>query len=732
MVRYADTAGENTDRPLPHAWRYRNWVCECFNNDMPFDEFVRLQLAGDLIRSGSSREQLNEGIIATGYLAIARRYGHDIDKRAYLMYEDVIDNLGKNFLGLTTGCARCHDHKYDPIPMQDYYALYGIFESTRFAFPGCEPKGQPRDLVPLISQAEISRRMKPWNEKVARAKSVQARISQVTEQLKSLKQNAVRLVVPRTQVNEGATVPIGDIEADLKKGEVLQLTVFPNASHGADTTRIQWKIHQAGGMRRSWDVEDLIATFTRQNPLTTADDANWCFLETTNGPEFLTRAVEALPENAALKAWKRADDALAVFVNTADQPVKVWTTLPAKSLFVHPEINRPVAIAFVSPIDGKVRISGSVIDAHPAGGDGVSFEMTHIKSDRFGKSLLVAGRLVSQPAPDPGPKPDVPVAYAVADSTPVDARLQKRGDPEQPGDVIPRRWLTVFGGTPLGNPRESGRRELADWIAQHPLTARVMVNRIWQWHFGRGLVQTPNNFGFRGDPPSHPELLDWLAKEFVASGFRVKHIHRMIMQTAAYKRSSELSPHLVEVDPANRLLARFSRRRLTAEEIRDSLLKLSGNLDPTPARAHPFPPESTWRFTQHNPFHAVYRTNRRSVFLMVQRQRRHPFLALFDGADPNASTPVRQTSTVPTQALYFLNDPFFHEQAVALVQRLPQKTDQTKRMDQLYQIVFQRNPTARERGIGSAFLNQYPAEPDQKWAALARILLSSNEFIFVD
>ena len=144
VVRYADTAGENTDRPLPHAWRYRNWVFDAFQRDMPFDRFVRGQLAGDILSADLSGAERTEGIIATGYLAIARRFGHDIDKDMYLTHEDVIDNLGKNFLGLSIGCARCHDHKYDPVSAEDYYALYGIFESTRFAFPGCEPKGQPR------------------------------------------------------------------------------------------------------------------------------------------------------------------------------------------------------------------------------------------------------------------------------------------------------------------------------------------------------------------------------------------------------------------------------------------------------------------------------------------------------------------------------------------------------------------------------------------------------------
>ena len=166
VVRYADTAGENTDRPLPHAWRYRNWVLDAFNRDLPFDDFVRKQICGDITTSGVDSDDYAQGIIATGYLAVARRFGHDIDKDIHLMHEDVIDNVGKNFLGLTLGCARCHDHKYDPITANDYYALYGIFSSTKFSFPGCEPKGQPRDLVPLMDKTKAAALMADYQKRI--------------------------------------------------------------------------------------------------------------------------------------------------------------------------------------------------------------------------------------------------------------------------------------------------------------------------------------------------------------------------------------------------------------------------------------------------------------------------------------------------------------------------------------------------------------------------------------
>jgi Protein of unknown function (DUF1553)/Protein of unknown function (DUF1549) len=438
-------------------------------------------------------------VVATGFLALARRFGHDIDKDIHLTHEDVIDTMGKVFLGLSLGCARCHAHKYDPISAEDYYALYGIFESTKFSYPGCEPHQQPRDLVPLV------------------------------------------------------------------------------------------------------------------------------------------------------------------------------------------------------PADRRDRTA-----------------------------------------------PPVELAYGVTEGKPADARLQLRGDPEKPGPVVRRRWLEVLGAQPVASSSGSGRRQLAQWLtaADNPLVARVMVNRIWQYHFGKGLVATPNDFGTRGQPPDHPELLDWLAARFIEYGWRAKPTHRLIMLSGAYQRASLIdSSYPADADPENRLFTRFDRRRLSAEELRDSLLLLSGQLDRTPGGRHPFPPESSWQFTQHSPFSGRYETNRRGVYLMVERNRRDPFLALFDGADPNATTPQRQETTVPTQALYVLNAPFFHDQSRGIALRLNRESDPMKRLDATFRLVFQRAPTADDRSRAVRFLAGYAAElrdiaAAEKarfcWAALVRVLLSSNEFIYLD
>jgi hypothetical protein len=288
----------------------------------------------------------------------------------------------------------------------------------------------------------------------------------------------------------------------------------------------------------------------------------------------------------------------------------------------------------------------------------------------------------------------------------------------------------------------SGRLDLANWITakENPLTARVMVSRIWLHHFDQGLVKSPNDFGTRGTPPTHPELLDWLAAEFVAKGWSVKAMHRTIMLSATYQQASAHREDAAKADPENDRYWHFPRRRLSAEEIRDSLLIASGQLDRTPATAHPFPPESAWGYTQHAPFGTFFETNKRSVYLVNVRNRRHPFLGLFDGADPNASTPQRQVTTVPTQALYFLNDPFFHTQAGKVAARVLAKPE-AGRLDELFRIALQRPPTSKDRDIAAGFLDRYGkalaglSDADRAkaaWAALARVILASNEFLFVE
>ncbi len=557
VVRYADTAGDNSDYPIPQIHRYRDWVIAAFNRDLPYDEFVRDQLAGDL-RGGASVEESHARLIATGYIANARRFGSRVDDYPqHLTIEDTIDNVGRSFLGLTVSCARCHDHKFDPIPTQDYYALYGILHNTRYPWPGIELDKKQRDFVPLVPPAE-------FGEATTTIKTRQR------EQAK-LDKEATRL---RNLVKD---------ESDAEKKKTLQTQI---------------------------------------------------------------KAAEKLA------------------LDHARQP------LP--------------------------------------------FEF----------------------------------AYAVGEAAKFsEVTVQQKGDPAKPGETVPRRFLTVLGGAalPPGTPA-SGRAQLADWIlaADNPLPARVMANRIWQHHFGRGLVPTPNDFGKQGKPPTHPELLDYLATQFRAGGWSVKNLHRQIMLSRTYRLASARSAESLVRDPTNELLSSFPRRRLDAEAIRDSLLALGGNLDLSPAGAHPFPAPHEWKYTQHNPFKAVYESNRRSVYLMTARIQRHPYLAIFDGADPSTSTPARPTSTTPLQALYLLNDRLVHDQAGRVADQLSvHPGDERTRLNRAYELLFARPPAADERTAAQTFLAKARTQlhdagiaadsiEPEAWRACVRVLFRLNEFVYLD
>jgi hypothetical protein len=303
------------------------------------------------------------------------------------------------------------------------------------------------------------------------------------------------------------------------------------------------------------------------------------------------------------------------------------------------------------------------------------------------------------------------------------------------------------GGRPVEFPADgSGRLQLARWLTRpdHPLTARVIVNRVWQHHFGRGLVGTPNNFGVRGEPPTHPELLDHLADEFVRDGWSIKRLHRRILLSKAYQMSCAEDPDNAASDPGNRWRWRFDRRRLDAEALRDAMLSVSGRLDLTRPGPHPFPPMGQWGWTQHNPFKDVYPSNHRSVYLMTQLIQRHPYLALFDGPDTNASTGKRTTATVPLQALYLMNYPFVREQAEGLARRLVSASDGARqRVVRAHEWAWGRPPAPTEIEKGLGYVRRYaqalsgagaPAErvEVEAWTSYSRVLLTANEFVYLD
>ncbi len=344
--------------------------------------------------------------------------------------------------------------------------------------------------------------------------------------------------------------------------------------------------------------------------------------------------------------------------------------------------------------------------------------------------------------------PGMPVAYAVGDGQAADVHVQLRGEPQNPGPLVSRGVPQFLAGDhpPQIPPGASGRLELAQWLTSpdNPLTARVMANRVWQWHFGRGLVATPSNFGMRGAPPDHPELLDYLARRLIESGWSIKSLHREIMASRTYALASTGNAENAHRDPDNRFYWRFDRRRLDAESIRDAMLWASGQLDVSRPAIHPFPPVGEWHWTQHAPFKASYPSRHRSMYLMTQRIQRHPYLSLFDSPDTNMSTDVRTTATVPSQALFLMNNPFVSEQATALAERLiASSADTIKRIELAGLLCWSRKLNANDIERAASYLNGIRTELDRigtppdraqrdTWASYARVLLASNEFVYVD
>jgi hypothetical protein len=763
VVRYADTAGENTDRPLRDAWRYRNYVIAAYNHDTPYDQFVREQIAGDLLAAADPR-QYAQLIPATGYLAIARRFGHDIDKDMHLTYEDVIDTLGKSVLGLSLGCARCHNHKYDPVTTRDYYGLYGIFSSTKFAYPGCEPNQKVRDMVPLWTPDEMASKRKPFDDQLVALDSAIKKIkASQTERWNTMRQALTNpptfLAAAMTSDNGGQAAPLC---FSVKVGDMVRLSIESCEPSRQLIARVEFLVEVGDGGQAWWNLStDVLGDFLDANPHGDryGQPATWCFLDARKPLEVLTDTVRDFEGKKGLHLWRHGDGP-AAFVNASDVSLTAWSAiLPPHSLFLRTAPDGPVGVAWISPISRNVRLSCRVTDVN-SGGTGGMWKLEHFAMNIGAPMTEIAGlneelqRSQQTRAELVAREPKVPLAYAVTEGNPADAPLQKRGDPDQPGEIIPRKNLDLLGGQRTSDPKASGRSDLARWLTDptNSLTARVMVNRIWQGHFGCGIVATPNDFGARGAPPTYPQLLDWLAATFVEKGWSIKAMHRLIMTSSAYRQagrdsapfSSNGRPSKPQASPdspplVSRPFHPFPSRRLEAEEIRDTLLALSGELDRESGEGHPFPPE-TATFTQHTPFKAIYESRKRSVYLMTQRIQRHPFLALFDGPDTNASTAERGLSTVPTQALFFMNDPFFHAAAEAFSKQLL-KSPAAGRVRLAHRLCFQREPSESERADAVQFLEAYRAElndlgPEQRdlaaWSAYARTLLASNELLYLD
>lgn len=645
VARYADSNGLDENVALGHAWRYRDYVVNAFNSDKPYDQFVVEQLAGDLLPNKDQTSRV-EALTATGFLSLGAKVlaEPDMQKLQLDIIDEQIDTLGKAFLGMTLGCVRCHDHKFDPIRQDDYYALAAIFRSTR-----------------SLSDKKTGA-IKYWYEHDL---ATPEQVAALAAQEKKAKDKTAELTKFKTEAKK-------QLKAELHANAAEYLAAARKLGD-EDGIEVLERVAKEHGLRSRYVA--AARQYLERNP-------SHPFFRAWNE----ARSAEAVKAHyQPLFADAKNKDAQAALADIAG-----FLAIPDKDA----DAFDAVTVAKIEAMQAEVRMFESTMPDLPAIMGVTEGELTKTLPIHIRGSYLTLGKPV------------------------------ERGFPE-----VMRTSYTK----PILPAQQSGRLQLARWIAspEHPLTARVIVNRVWRWHFGTGLVASTDNYGTLGDKPSHPELLDWLARWFIESGWSFKALHKLILNSAVYQQGGGINP---ATDPENKLLSHFPLRRLTAEELRDSLLAVSDGLSlqlggkTIPQRNREFV------FNHTSKDHTTYESPRRALYLPIIRNHLYDILEQFDYPDPTTPTGSRNSTTVAPQALILLNSPVVMDSANRLAGRLCSTggTDD-QRITELYERLFHRLPTAAEAQRALHFVQKQVASGRSKeaWPLLTQTLLASNEFVFL-
>jgi len=662
VARYSDSNGLDENLAFGNAWRYRDYVVDSFNRDKPFDRFLIEQIAGDLVS-----DPTEESITGTGFLALGARVLAEKDREKLRMdvIDEQIDTTGKAFLGLTLGCARCHDHKFDPILESDYYSLAAIFKNTE-SFATSATGAIWHWYEHDFASEEQKAAMKEWDDRIAEAKKAARTFqSEQTSRLRTeARDKAVDYLVAVTRFEQDASLSlIADVAAEFDlHPRILHHCRQHLFFHRDDEVFEPWWQY-----RRQGDIDGLRGFYEDRFAQVTA-----AFEEARQGdPKAKTI------EDPVLEAFRAALHDNSGFLAVPAKPEHAFD---------------PETLAELHRLEEEARI----VESH---------------------------------APDLPSAMGVTDVEEIADSLPVHIR----GSHLNLGEPVPRAVPAVFSDEVAFPAETSGRLELAHWMAspEHPLTARVFVNRVWGWHFGTGLVKTTENFGTLGDRPSHPELLDWLATRFVASGWRLKDLHRLIMTSETYGMATgPLAPEAAEIDPGNRLLSAFPVRRLDAEQIRDSILAVSGRLD-SELGGKTIPLRNRQMVFNHtSEDHTSYESVRRSLYLPVVRNHIFDWLQLFDYPDPTMPTGSRSSTTIAPQALLLLNSDLARDSAAAFASRLAREAGPalTARIDRAWHLAYGRPPRPAEVAAATEFLE---GAGDRGWNLFCQSLIASSEFLYV-
>lgn len=884
LVRFAETGGHEFDYEIRHAWPYRDYVIRALNADVPYPQFVREHIAGDLLPEPrrDPATQANESVIGTAFFWLGQGKHSPVDLRAEECdtMDNQLDVLGKTFLGLTIACARCHDHKFDPITQRDYYALTGFLQSSRQTYADTSPPEVNATLLEDLHK--LTKRSQPalWQQTLAALRTIVAHLPELlvenhTQGTSSQSHLPAEYVSAWRQALRGEALPdrshpfhlwavwsqmpsdvaqqaaawqqeyLAGLKAQQHLGNSQEhkngsprpaemtspdVVLDPAewfydgwAFRRPDSTELLplWRgpAHQplsglvtVSTLAHSGTVSGRLQGFVRSPTFTIRHRYIEYLAYRRGGPERLSRPLKQghihliidgfhyikdplygqlsiQVDRRDVPRWYRQDVSKfqgarayiemedlddgelvveQVVFHDGERPGVTWHPLVARKLSTLTIRDlRDVARAYqqvleealeglhrqqlygVRPFRDDVEAGASLINwlcRQPLWPDH-GLATTSLIQDYVRQRQELESRLLSPQ-----------YTLAMTDGTPEDDRLLIRGNPKKPAEVIPRRFLDIAqrwkipSAAPVPDcgpsleqtgpctadtqPPGSGRLELAEALVHpaNPLLARVIVNRLWQHHMGRGLVPTPDDFGKMGQPPSHPELLDWLAQELWRSGGSLKHLQRLIVTSHTYRQSSQpMDPHAEEVDPENTLWHRAYVQRLEAEAIRDTLLVLSGRLDDRmygPGVLPHLTPfmEGRGRPAQSGPLDGA---GRRSVYINVRRNFLPPLFLAFDFPTPFTTIGRRSTSNVPAQALALMNNPLVLELANRWADRIAASTTQPElRIERMYLAAFSRPPTPEEQATAWAFIHQGASE--HAWSDLAHVLLNLKEFVFVE
>jgi mono/diheme cytochrome c family protein len=665
IARYSDTMGYmgvGAETRYPYAYTYRDWVIAAFNEDKPYNRFVIEQIAADKLELPPEDQS---ALAAMGFLNVGRRF---LNKQNDII-DDQIDVVSRGFLGLTVSCARCHDHKFDPIPTADYYSLHGIFASSE------EP-----EKLPLVGPAPDTPQYKEFQQGLA---ARQKKLADWLENLQGKVNEELRSRASDYLAYEARVLPqynSGSEKQQGKSGYLRPAAIRRWHQYLADRQAEQsgvWQLwHALAKLPKDGFAAKSAQLLTNWKPvaggeLTPATKLSIATLQQDPAPRSMPEVAERLGKllETTHVAWRESQKAEPRPSQLAD----------AAQEELRQEIVRQGSPLVVGPVE---------IQSHFTQGERGEFKQLEKAIQAFEFS-------------HPGAPPRAMVLNDKAQL--YDPVIFRRGLPSNKGPHVPRRFLQVLshvdGGAKFID--GSGRLELAEAIAsdKNPLTPRVMVNRIWQHHFGAGLVRTPSDFGIRGERPTHPELLDWLAATFIECGWSIEQLHRTILLSATWQQASTHKPAAKMKDPENRWLWKMNRRRLEFEPLRDALLLTAGKLDLTIGGRSVNIHEGAAR---------------RGLYAFVDRQDVPGLLAAFDLPNPDATTAVRSETTVPQQALFLMNSPLILEQAKGLTARVQTESDSTQRIRQLYRLALARDPAADELALATRFVQ--PAEPVKRLA----------------